>query len=69
MNTARGFRIVEFTDLYNKPCSLQESSLATDEAIWLGVHGHRMHLNREQTAALLWPLLHFVLTGRLPEKE
>lgn len=36
--TERGFNIVEFTDRYGLPCSLQESSLAGEDAIWLGVH-------------------------------
>lgn len=34
--TNRGFELVEFKDLYDKRCSLQQSSLATDAAIWLG---------------------------------
>lgn len=35
--TWRGFALIEFTDLYGTQCSLQKSSLATDDAIWLGV--------------------------------
>lgn len=35
--TERGFVRIEFCDLSKAPCSLQESSLATREAIWLGV--------------------------------
>ncbi len=35
--TNRGFSLVEFTDHYDNPCSLQMSSLAETEAIWLGV--------------------------------
>lgn len=35
--TARGFRLIEFKDHYGSPCSIQKSSLATDDAIWLGV--------------------------------
>jgi hypothetical protein len=34
--TARGFALRQFTDSYGVPCSLQKSSLATDDAIWLG---------------------------------
>lgn len=34
--TARGFELVEFTDFYDVKCSLQQSSLATEDAIWLG---------------------------------
>ncbi len=36
-NTARGFRTIEFEDRYNTPCSIQKSSLATEDAIWFGV--------------------------------
>ena len=35
--TARGFDLMEFTDLYGAQCSIQKSSLATDDAIWIGV--------------------------------
>lgn len=35
--TQRGFGIIKFTDFYDYGCSLQQSSLATEEAIWLGV--------------------------------
>jgi len=35
--TLRGFAHAEFTDLYDTPCSIQDSSLATEDAIWLGV--------------------------------
>lgn len=35
--TARGFGIVTFKDRYDAECSIQESSLATESAIWFGV--------------------------------
>jgi hypothetical protein len=35
-NTQRGFRIHEFTDRYGEECSLQKSSIATEDCIWLG---------------------------------
>ena len=35
--TDRGFSIYEFTDRYGAKCSLQKSSLATEDAIWFGV--------------------------------
>ena len=35
--TKRGFRRIEFIDRYRKQCSLQESSLADEEAIWFGI--------------------------------
>ena len=35
--THRGFAYSEFIDRYGVKCSIQKSSLATDDAIWLGV--------------------------------
>lgn len=36
--TNRGFAKVSFSDCFGIECSLQESSLATDSAIWLGAN-------------------------------
>lgn len=38
MKNARGFEVKHFEDLYNQDCSIQESSLATEDCIWLGIH-------------------------------
>lgn len=35
--TNRGFALREFVDLYGSKCSIQESSLANEGALWLGV--------------------------------
>lgn len=35
--TDRGFVIIEFKDRYDAKCSLQKSSLATEDCIWLGI--------------------------------
>lgn len=35
--TQRGFLRGEFTDRYGVKCSIQKSSLATEDAIWLGI--------------------------------
>lgn len=35
--TERGFEIAKFEDRYGAKCSLQKSSLATEDAIWFGV--------------------------------
>lgn len=35
--THRGFSLVEFHDFYGHKCSVQKSSLATEDAIWFGV--------------------------------
>lgn len=73
--TQRGFVRADFKDLYGADCSIQKSSLATDDAIWLGcdegthVDGSccaRMHLNREQAAMLIPILERFVKTAELP---
>lgn len=64
----RGFAIGKFQDLYGHPCSVQKSSLATDDAIWLGrdnIEHARMHLDRELVAALLPLLQRFIETGEL----
>lgn len=74
INTGRGFALAKFEDLYGTKCSIQKSSLATQDAIWLGVSttmdgasGDRMHLSREQVADLLPLLQRFVQTGELAE--
>lgn len=66
--TELGFAIGEFKDHYGEPCSLQKSSLAFEDCIWLGVHkpgSDRMHLTQEQVADLLPLLQRFVETGEL----
>ena len=35
--TARGFANISFEDRYGLKCSIQKSSLATEDAIWIGV--------------------------------
>ena len=37
VTTSRGFSVIEFSDRYGDKCEIQESSLATEAAIWLGV--------------------------------
>ena len=98
----RGFGKIEFDDLYGAGCSIQESSLASEHAIWLGIDDAnplimasdaarfgvqtdatvgwvpypvprevlmhtRMHLSREQVAAMLPILQRFAATGVLHE--
>ena len=63
--TERGFDFAAFTDRYGKSCSLQKSSLATEDCIWLGVESERMHLTREMVKDLLPALQKFVDTGEL----
>lgn len=72
--TQRGFAYAEFTDRYGVKCSIQDSSLATESAIWLGVHfagvgyrdvSSRMHLTQDMVAELLPLLKRFVRTGSI----
>jgi len=35
--TERGFKFIKFDDLYGENCSIQKSSLATEDTIWLGI--------------------------------
>lgn len=74
--TQRGFVRGDFTDLYGSQCSIQESSLASQAALWLGVHApsaayketesSRMHISQEMATALIPLLRHFVDNGTLP---
>ena len=74
--TSRGFLRADFRDLYGKACSIQESSLADEPALWLGVndgsHHHltcdclaRMHISQELAGELIPMLQRFVETGGL----
>lgn len=73
-DTPRGFARADFVDLYGAECSIQDSSLMDEEAIWLGcndgVHHMgeclaRMHLTREMVAELIPILQKFVETGSI----
>lgn len=66
--TQRGFEIVEFEDMYNQRCSLQQSSIALYDqpgsgAIWLGRDGERMHLKDTQVKELVEMLQRWLDTG------
>lgn len=70
--TQRGFKRGDFLDRYAAKCSIQESSLAQEECIWLGVdisregkESDRMHLTRELAKELIPLLKKFVDTGHL----
>jgi hypothetical protein len=62
--TGRGFRQGVFRDRYGQECSIQESSLAGEYAIWFGVDLCRMHLTYEQVRAL-----HHILTDFLADSN
>ena len=74
--TSRGFQRGEFHDRYGQACSIQESSLASEPAIWLGCEheqvtaadgpiGARMHLTQAAAKELAECLLAFAATGYL----
>lgn len=65
-------RVLEFQDAFGAECSLNLSSNAVEECVWLGVDKPplgagekytRMHLSRKQAAELLPFLERFVQTG------
>jgi hypothetical protein len=72
----RGFLKGEFVDRYGAKCSIQKSSLATEDCIWLGCDyettdgqgrpcGTRMHLTQAMAADLMMHLQRFIETGDL----
>jgi hypothetical protein len=74
----RGFLRADFKDRNGEDCSIQQSSIATEECIWLGqnegTHHHvtgdcmaRMHLNRKMAREIGLALLRFADTGELPK--
>jgi hypothetical protein len=68
-STNRGFLRGEFIDVFGEECSIQESSLADENAIWLGANSKRMHLTQKHVKVLLPLLKNFVKNGDLSEKE
>lgn len=66
--TNRGFGRGSFIDRYGEKCSIQDSSLATEECIWLGVDSNRMHLTVEMAQELIVVLQRFVETGSVGEE-
>lgn len=60
--TNRGFSLITFTDQYGTACSLQKSSLATEDAIWFGpdkadpmvLHGDAKSVGVDTSATSGW---------------
>ena len=50
--TQRGFALGEFQDLYGAKCSVQKSSLAFEDAIWLGVNEAEPRVMASQAASV-----------------
>jgi len=65
--TDRGFKIGTFFDHNRHICAVIESSLATEECIWIGRKAEdMMHLTREQAGKLALALSYFSEHGKLP---
>lgn len=77
--THRGFPLVEFKDIYGEECSLQLSSLATIDAIWLGcnectevdgrVLSPRMHLDEDSVRKLVDVLNYWLENKDFPNEQ
>jgi hypothetical protein len=77
--TKRGFVIYEFKDRYGGDCSLQKSSNAEEDQVWLGLDltempthhatleplGVRMLIDRDLAAKLALKLAAFAETGEI----
>ena len=62
----RGFGYIRFRDRYWQVCRISESSLATEECVWVGEDDHCIHLTREQAGDVAALLAHFSMYGNLP---
>lgn len=68
IKTERGFSLGEFEDTYNSSCSIQKSSNAETDCIWLGNNkGMRMHLDADLALELAEYLVRFARTGELSD--
>jgi hypothetical protein len=78
MKTNRGFTYFEFKDRNGEECSIQKSSIATEDCIWLGCDNNstphhvtgecgspRMHVDKKLARKLIKYLTKFVETGDL----
>ena len=64
--TNRGFIVGKFVDINDRPCSIQQSSLATECALWLGEGENRMHLDETLVDELIFALTHWRKNDELP---
>uniref|UniRef100_A0A6M3M2E1 Uncharacterized protein n=1 Tax=viral metagenome TaxID=1070528 RepID=A0A6M3M2E1_9ZZZZ len=66
--TKRGFDISEFTDSYGEKCSLQKSSSATENKIWLGIDNPKLTVfeNEKMGKYLVTEMpKHFLVNSRM----
>jgi hypothetical protein len=71
--TNRGFQMIHFTDINDRSCSLQQSSVVIYEepgtgAVWLGAGDNRMHLNEAMVSNLIKALQNWLDTGKFNRK-
>jgi hypothetical protein len=66
--TLRGFSLIEFEDHNAQACTIQKSSIATKDLVWMGIGENRMHISQSDARKIAKILLHFAETGDLPEK-
>lgn len=62
-HTERGFKGYLLRDLNDKKFRVQESSLATQKAIWIFVDENAIHLNKETVTELISLLQKFLPDG------
>ncbi len=72
--TESGYQRIDFNDYYDKPCLIQQSSLAQftmpgSSCLWLGRKGEDMHLSLNQVKSLIKHLQLWVDTGKLELPE
>ncbi len=68
--TYRGFQLIEFNDMCDTKCSIQQSSIAIYEqpgtgAVWIGDNKNRAHLNEEMVKKTIDYLQNWLDTGEL----
>lgn len=63
--TEKGFAIIEFKDRYGKDCSIQKSSLATEDCIWMGRNEERMHIDPKLAKKIIKILERFIETSEI----
>ena len=66
-HTSRGFSLIEFEDSNKQECSIQKSSIAMEDLVWIGAGSIRMHIKQDQAKAIAEILLYFAEMGELPE--
>ena len=57
-----------FWDTYGTRCSIEKGASAFSDRLWLGAHENRMHLTKDQAAALVKLLTEFVESGTIPRE-